>query len=291
MKTLGGLVRDAIDTVESGYYRSVLASSSDANTDSSMITSNQNDGSAGRRSLVKSIESKAGRAIVCEIKFASPSAGKIDGRYDQVSQIAREMEKGGAAGLSVLTEPKNFSGSLENLKTARSNTSLPVIMKDIVVSKEQIRAASCLGASALLLVYEVFSEGYSSRGLTLCDAVRLARNENLEVIIETHSKDGLAEIAKLDCDIIGINNRDLNTFKTSISTTIDLLCSTEGGTLSDRLLISESGFESSKDISYLVEKLKEKGAPVPKAFLIGTSIMKSSDVRSKVSEFTGRTYG
>ncbi len=266
---------DAFETVESGYYN--------IGTTSRQLDNREH------RSLVKSIENRSGKAIICEIKFASPSAGKIDGRYELVSQIAKDMEAGGAAGLSVLTEPKNFSGSISNLKTARASTNLPVIMKDVIVSKEQIRAAGHLGASAVLFIQEVFSGGYSKHGLTLQDAIGLAKKEKLEVIIETHSMEGLADVAAMNCDIIGINNRDLKTFKTTIATTFDLLSrSSNNGTLRNRLLMSESGFETPADISDLLRRLEEKGAPIPKAFLIGTSIMKSPDVQGKVREFTKR---
>ncbi len=271
---------DAFDTVDSGYYETV------SNLDLDRISSTISNQKGNHCSLVNSIRGKDGRAIICEIKFASPSTGKIDGRFDQVSQIAREMEAGGAAGLSVLTEPKNFSGSLTNLRIARAATGLPVIMKDIVVSEKQILAARAFGASAILFIHEVFSEGFSRQDLTLHNAIKKARENNLEVIVETHSKEGLINVAKLDCDIIGINNRDLKTFKTTISTTLDLLCDspTDNGSLRDRLIMSESGFETPADIFNLIQNLKDRHAPVPRAFLIGTSIMKSPDIRGKVSE-------
>lgn len=268
MKTLKELAEDAFATVDSGYYRT------------------KPKAALPHRSLVNSIKNKNGRAIICEIKFASPSAGKIDGRYDQVSKIAEEMEQGGAAGLSVLTEPKNFGGSLANLTLAIETTNLPVIMKDVIVSEKQIDAAKSLGASAVLFIWEVFSEGYS-QGFTLTEAIRAAREKGLDVIAETHSKEGLFEAGKLDCDIIGINNRDLKTFKTSIETTIDLL---KESSIRNCVIMSESGFETAADILHVTEKLKSLNAPVPVAFLIGTSIMKSRDVRSKVIEFAGTPF-
>lgn len=271
MKTLKDLAEDAANTIESGYYRNLPSARPIEN-----------------RSLIGSIKNKSGHAIICEIKFASPSAGRIDDRYDQVSKIAKEMEAGGAAGLSVLTEPKNFGGSLSNLVLAGESTKLPVIMKDVVVSKEQIIAARELGASAVLFIWEIFSEGYSAHSLTLQDAIRTAKDQNLEVILETHSREGLREAAKLDYDIVGINNRDLKTFKTSINTTIDLLGEIDPQarfTLQDRLIMSESGYETASDISYVRDKLKSCGSLVPDAYLIGTSIMKSTDVWGKVMRF------
>ncbi|MDA4130849.1 MAG: indole-3-glycerol-phosphate synthase [Thaumarchaeota archaeon] len=283
MKTLQGLVEDAFDTVESGYYDAATTLGSDSTSE----YTETGTGSHGRPSLVESINGKAGKAIICEIKFASPSSGRINDRHDEVSQIARTMESAGAAGLSVLTEPKNFSGSLANLKTARISTNLPIIMKDIVVSPEQIKTASRLGASAILFIQEIFSLGYAKQSLTLPDAIRFAKKEDLEVIVETHSEEGIKEVAKLDCDIIGINNRDLKTFKTTIDTTIDLISqSSFVCTALNRLIMSESGFESAQDIDYILKKLKDRGSPAPKAFLIGTSIMRSPDIQSKVREFT-----
>jgi indole-3-glycerol phosphate synthase len=269
LKTLKELAEDAIDTVESGYYDT---------SPGTIFKSNPN--------LVQSIKSKSSHAIICEIKFGSPSAGKIDGRYDQVAKIAKEMEQGGAAGLSVLTEPKSFSGSVSNFVTARASTNLPLIMKDIIVSRKQIEAASRIGASAVLLIWELFSDGYSD--LTIENAISSARERALEIVVETHSREGLHGAAKLDCDIIGINNRNLKTFKTSIETTIDLLGETalEESDLHGRPIMSESGFENARDITYVIEKLMSVNALLPRAFLIGTSIMKSSDVKSKVREFT-----
>jgi indole-3-glycerol phosphate synthase len=270
LKTLKELAKDAFDTVESGYY--------DMIPDASFVD---------HRSLVLSIKTRSAAAIICEIKFASPSAGKIDGRYDQVARIAREMEEGGAAGLSVLTEPKSFSGSVSNLVTARATTNLPLIMKDIIVSIEQIEASTKIGASAVLLIWEIFSDGFSD--LTIEDAIKAARERDLEIVVETHSKEGLLAAARLDCDIVGINNRDLKTFKTSIDTTVDLLGESglRESDLHGRPIMSESGFESAKDLTYVTRRLKSLDAPLPGAFLIGTSIMKSTDVKSKVREFTG----
>lgn len=271
MKTLQELAEDAIATVNSGYYDSPESSISNPNID--RIS----------KSLVGAIKRKSERAIVCEIKFASPSAGKIDERYDQVAHLAREMEAGGAAALSILTEPKNFSGSLANLRTAATSTALPLIMKDIVVSEQQIKVARKIGASAILLIQEIFTEGYTS--LLLRDAINLAKKQGLEIIVETHSHEGLFDAAQLDCDVIGINNRDLKTFSTTIQTTIDLLGHANTGMLKGRIILSESGFENPADVSYVMSRLKQIGAPVPNAFLIGTSIMKSADVRSKVTTF------
>ncbi|MDG7001972.1 MAG: indole-3-glycerol-phosphate synthase, partial [Nitrososphaerota archaeon] len=228
------------------------------------------------------------RALVCEVKFASPSAGDIRGK-GLPAEIAKEMEAGGAMALSVLTEPKNFKGSVSNLISVRSVTSLPIIMKDIVVSKEQIIAARRLGASAVLLIEEIFTRKQTKGGLSLNEAVNVARDCGVNSIVETHTKVGLEIVSKVDCDIIGLNNRDLNTFKTNIETTVDLLngfVPRRSGNRPLPLIMSESGYESPEDILKLKERVSLNGSLQPDAFLIGTSIMKSDNIREKVQSFT-----
>ncbi len=286
MKTLEDLVKDAISTVESGFY------------DLSGIDSlDRKKIAAGTRSLTRAIRSASimkKRAIICEIKFASPSAGEISTKHDQISVIASEMEAGGATALSVLTEPRSFNGSIDNLVTARRAVSLPVIMKDIIVSEEQIRAGAVAGANAVLLIEEVFSNNFGMKRLSLNDAVEFAREQGLEVIGESHSIGGLATISDSACDIIGINNRDLKTFKTSIETTLNLLTEAPPKLVSrlrsshekiSRFLVSESGFENAGDILKLTQALRDGDLLVPDAFLIGTSIMRSGNIKTKVKEF------
>ena len=145
------------------------------------------------------------------MKFASPSVGTIRS-HGLVKEIVREMESGGAIGLSVLTESKNFGGSLSNLQAARKMTDLPIIMKDIIVSCEQIEAAKKIGASAVLFIEEVYSDGLSKDGLSLSNAVGFAQRLGLDTIFETHSVEGLEMISKIYTDVVGINNRDLRSF-------------------------------------------------------------------------------
>ncbi len=273
MKTLEALTTDALLTVESGFYDSPETPSSLAATG---------------KSLVDVVSENRGRALVCEVKFASPSAGDIRGK-GLPAEIAKEMEAGGAMALSVLTEPKNFKGSVSNLISVRSVTSLPIIMKDIVVSKEQIIAARRLGASAVLLIEEIFTRKQTKGGLSLNEAVNVARDCGVNSIVETHTKVGLEIVSKVDCDIIGLNNRDLNTFKTNIETTVDLLngfVPRRSGNRPLPLIMSESGYESPEDILKLKERVSLNGSLQPDAFLIGTSIMKSDNIREKVQSFT-----
>ena len=112
---------------------------------------------------------------------------------------------------------------MSNLIAVRKQTSLPIIMKDIIVSKEQIVAAKQAGASAVLFIEEIFSDGLTKDDLSLDDAVKFTHELGLDTIIETHTIEGLDKISKTNCDIIGINNRNLRTFETDVETTPKLL--------------------------------------------------------------------
>lgn len=262
------LAQDAFSSVDSGYY----------DVD---ITRYDGEGRILSNAIMKSLPS-----LVCEIKFASPSAGRINARMDQVSEIAAGMQRGGASALSVLTERRNFNGSLSNLIRAREATRLPVIMKDIIVSRAQIEAASRIGADAILLIYELFEKNLTS-ALSLEEALALAHDLDLEVIVETSSEKGLERLLRLDdLDIIGINNRDLDTFEVRLDRTIDLLTYLSENRSKGRrtpIIMSESGYEEPSDIASVLNGMDSK--LVPNAFLIGTSIMRSGNIEAKVQEF------
>lgn len=274
MKTLEALARDAIQTVESGFY---LSRESDRLPQSPT------------RALRDVILENRGSALICEVKYASPSSGEIRGN-GRPEDVAREMEAGGAVALSVLTEPKNFRGSISNLTSVRAVTSLPIIMKDIIVSEEQILAAKRLGASAVLFIEEIFTRRQTKGGLTLEEALALARQNGLDTIIETHTKKGLETVSNANCDIIGLNNRDLDTFKTDLETTVELLKEFSAKKMKDRnsglrLIMSESGYDKPEDIKKLKERIRTNSSPQPDAFLIGTSVMKSDNIRDRVRSF------
>ncbi|MHB2037310.1 MAG: indole-3-glycerol-phosphate synthase [Nitrososphaerales archaeon] len=276
MKTLNELAQDAIATVESDYYGI-------AKIDKLLSNEGMTLGAVER--LVDAIKDKKGKAIICEVKFSSPSAGEIRNR-GSASEIAKEMENGGAVALSVLTEPKNFGGSMSNLISVRKQTSLPIIMKDIIVSKEQITAAKQAGASAVLFIEEIFSDGLTKDDLSLDDAVKSAHELGLDTIIETHTIEGLNKISKTSCEIIGINNRNLRTFETDVDTTPKLLKEfSQRNSIHGHLLMAESGFESADDLKRVKSRLQLDKSPQPDAFLIGTSIMRSVNIESKVRGF------
>ena len=210
--------------------------------------------------------------IITEIKSASPSAGVIRKNVDP-SEIAKAMQRGGATALSVLTEPKQFNGSLEALAQAREAVKLPILMKDIILSPMQIQAASKMGANAVLLIKALFDRGYCDR--TLDEMISGAHVLGLEVLLETHTPTEFSSAVKTGADLIGINNRDLGTLKVDLNVTKKILSKNDP---KGKLVISESGINTPADIRFL----RESGA---RAFLIGSAIMSADNVEEKVKEF------
>jgi indole-3-glycerol phosphate synthase len=249
------LAESARDSVDSGYYNVEETLSKEY----------------AKYNFTQSIRRCSGNPVITEVKFISPSRGVIQSSGD-VSKIVQEMTKGGAVALSVLTEPKHFGGSVENLVQARRSTSLPILMKDIVVSYAQIDAAYLLGADAILLITSLFEAGRCEMGLH--EAVLYAHLNGLQVLQEVHSREEFDKAVKSDADMIGVNNRDLTTLSIDLSTTVKILENTPRGS---KIIVSESGINSAEDIHFL----KQAGAD---AYLVGTSIMKSSDIEAKVRE-------
>jgi len=214
--------------------------------------------------------------LITEIKFASPSKGTIlDQETIKIENIVEEMEKANSCGISILTQPYLFHGSLEFILRARKKTSLPILMKDIIVSDVQIKAAKNTGADCILLIKTIFDQNMTEGSLEkFCE---YAKKMGLQVIIETHLVNEFEETVKSNkknhqiCDIIGINNRNLDNL------TIDLNITKEILSLCDKnnnLVLSESGINSKNDITYL----KKYGAD---AFLVGTSLMENINLLGK----------
>lgn len=223
------------------------------------------------QSLKRALSSAEGNAVIAEIKPISPARGLLRAEIDP-ENAAVMMERGGAVALSVLTEPDNFGGSLENLRKVRERVRIPLLMKDIVIDVAQIHAARACGADSVLLIESAFSKHHAGQ---LEDYVQFAHDRNLEVLLEVHNERELRRAIRTDADVIGVNNRNLATLEIDLDTTTRLLGKTTAH--SDRMIISESGIETSADIL----KLKH----VVNGFLIGTSLMLSEDVESKVREF------
>ncbi len=251
---LDTLATDALATVDSGYYDERIAIES------------------VKTSLKDKILESRDNAVIAEVKGTSPSQGTIRRHFDP-AQIARAMAQGGAAGISVLTEPKHFSGSPANLVKVRSVVNLPVLMKDIIVDPAQIDAASMLGANAVLLIQAVFDRDYCSIGLS--EMVAKAHSKNLEILLEAHTIDEFSRAVKTDADLVGINNRNLSTLQIDLNVTKNILdkCPSKG-----KVVISESGVNTPADVQFL-------SACGAKAFLIGSAVMSAQDVEAKVKEF------
>ena len=131
------------------------------------------------------------------------------------------MERGGAVGISVLTEPKHFNGSLQTLVETRAAVNLPILMKDIIIIPEQIEVASQIGANAVLLIEALFEKGYCE--MSVDKMIAFAHAKGLEVLLETHTEEEFQSAVETDADLVGINNRNLATLKIDLNTTKAIL--------------------------------------------------------------------
>ncbi|KXB05992.1 hypothetical protein AKJ53_01600 [candidate division MSBL1 archaeon SCGC-AAA382F02] len=222
---------------------------------------NYNDSS--NRSLSEAIKSHSETPVIGELKKTSPSSNEIRSNFPVV-KLAESIANGGAAGISVLTEPDYFDGSMEYIKKVKAAVDIPILRKDFIVDEYQIYQTAAVGADAVLLIAEVLED-------KLPIFVDLTKDLDMEPLVEIRNEDqaNLAEAA--EADLIGINNRDLNTMKTDLSRTENLI----EQVLKDSVIVSESGVESRKD----VERLLKAGSD---AVLVGTAIMKSNNVEDKV---------
>jgi indole-3-glycerol phosphate synthase len=218
--------------------------------------------------------------LLTEIKYASPSRGTlVDYNEMNVEEIATTMEKAGAVGISILAQPYLFNGSINNILRARKYVTLPILMKDIVVSDVQIKAAKKAGADCILLIKTVFDNNLSEGSLETM--AEYAKKIGLEVILETHDEIEFSDAVKTNSKskkpftLIGINNRNLTTLEVDLDTTVSILSE---NSKSNNIVISESGIKDRTDII----KLKSAGAD---AFLIGTTLMeKSKEMGQKIKE-------
>jgi indole-3-glycerol phosphate synthase len=210
-------------------------------------------------------------ALIAEVKKASPSAGVICADFDPV-RIARQYELAGADCLSVLTDEKYFQGSLEYLKQIRAAVKLPLLRKDFIIDERQILEAVEWGADAILLIVAILSDEQ------LKEFHALAREGGLSVLVEAHDAAELERALAAGAELVGINNRDLKTFKVDLGTTERLSAkvrSAPGG--AEKVLVAESGIHTRAD----VERLAKCGAG---AILVGESLMKEPDIAAKVKE-------
>ena len=248
------LARDAKETVAKGYYQ----------VPTQRVTASV--------SLRKMIIRSRQNAVITEVKAASPSRGSIKTGFDP-AEVARAMENGGATGISVLTEPKHFNGSLSYLAKVRETVKLPILMKDIIINPIQLEVASRIGANVILLIEALFERQYYE--CSLDNMIKQAHARNLEVLLESHSEDEFQHAMETDADLIGINNRDLRTLKVDLQITENILKKHES---KGKVVVSESGVMSPKDLLFL----RGCGA---QAFLIGSAVMMANNIEEKVKEF------
>lgn len=212
--------------------------------------------------------------LIAEVKKASPSLGVIRPDFDAV-RIAREYEASGASCLSVLTDERFFQGSLEYLKAIRAAVGVPLLRKDFIIDERQILEAIEWGADAILLIVSILSDEQLSHFQSLADAAGLA------ALVEVHDADELDRALRCGARLVGVNNRDLKTFRVDLGTTETLARRLFAASDSiQRLLVGESGIHSRGD----VVRLKAAGC---RAILVGESLMKSGDIPTKVAELVG----
>ncbi len=221
------------------------------------------------KDFIQIINTNPHPTLLTEIKFSSPSLGKIKTLTDP-ARIAKQMIAGGSKALSVLTQPHLFQGSPEYFMKVREAVDVPMLMKDIMIDKIQIDAAKKIGADYMLVIQSLFDQKFLS---DIDEFIGYGHKQGLQILLEVHTKQELENALKTKADLIGINNRNLDTLEIDIKTTESILSGVE----ISRPILSESGINTPKDIQYL----KKYGA---NAFLIGSSIMKSDNIEEQVKK-------
>jgi indole-3-glycerol phosphate synthase len=212
---------------------------------------------------------RPGISVVAEHKRRSPSAGMIR-EGATVREIVGAYERGGAAALSILTEPFHFAGSLDDLREARAASFLPVLRKDFVVDPYQLYESAAAGADAILLIVAALDPS------ALWELLREARGLDLDAVVEVHDERELEVALDVEADVLGLNNRDLADFTVDIERTYELLSDVPAG----KTVVSESGFSTRAQL----DELERVGVD---AVLIGETLMRAPDVEAAVRELSG----
>ncbi len=205
-------------------------------------------------------------AVIAEAKKASPSKGVMRENFDVV-QIAKSYQAGGASCMSVLTDEDFFQGSDDYLKAARTACDLPLIRKDFIVDPYQVYEARVMGADCILLIVSALEDAQ------MAALAQLANKLELDVLIEVHDGEELERSLKLNQTLVGINNRNLRTFETTLDTTLDLLSEIPD----DRIVVTESGIHTTDDVKLMRDNNVN-------AFLVGEAFMREPEPGNKLSE-------
>jgi indole-3-glycerol phosphate synthase len=219
-------------------------------------------GASAPRGFVAAIERRieqGGAAVIAEIKKASPSQGVIRADF-RPAEIARSYEHGGATCLSVLTDVDFFQGADAYLQAARAACALPVLRKDFVIDPYQVYEARALGADCILLIVSALDDA------ALRELAEVAASLNMDVLVEVHDGEELARALSLPVRLVGINNRNLRTFETSLDTTLNLLGKISG----DRIVVTESAIHTAQDVALM----RSHGV---NAFLVGEAFMRAEE--------------
>ena len=209
-------------------------------------------------------------ALIAEVKKASPSAGVIRADFDPVA-IAREYEAAGASCISVLTDEKFFQGSLEYLEAIRQAVRLPLLRKDFIIDPSQILQSIEWGADAILLIVSILSDAELHLFLAM------ATEAGLDALVEVHDEAELDRALNAGAVLIGINNRDLRTFKVDLGTSERLIAHARERHSKGKIFVAESGIHTAGD----VDRLARAGA---QAVLVGESLMRETSAAGKIQE-------
>lgn len=224
------------------------------------------------RGFIHALERKlaAGRAaVIAEIKKASPSRGVLREDFDP-GQIAGSYEKGGAACLSVLTDVDFFKGADAYLQQARAACSLPVLRKDFTIDPYQVYEARVLGADCILLIVAALGDAM------LLELLQLAEHLGMDALVEVHDEQELERALAIPARLVGINNRDLRSFETSLDVTLGFLDRIPD----DRIVVTESGIHTAEDVALM----RSSGVHT---FLVGEAFMKAPEPGEKLRELFG----
>ncbi len=204
--------------------------------------------------------------FIAEVKKASPSAGIIREDFNYID-IAKEYETGGASAISVLTDKEFFKGDLKYLSEIKETVSLPALRKDFIIDPYQIYEARAAGADLVLLIARILNKEEINAFLVLSHEL------GMECLVEVHDNDELETVLETEAAIIGINNRNLDTFETNLDTSLQLCNRIPEG----KIIVSESGIKTRADVLVL----EEAGID---AILIGETLMRSRDISQKIKE-------